>query len=79
MALLLWSARAFARAALGSRLRLGSRPKVVNVMETTLLPNAAALHVVKVARRYYLLGRSGAQLTALCEIEAAAFDEPCAS
>jgi len=50
-----------------------SRPggRLVAVLETTALPNSASLHVVRVAERYYVLGRSPAQITMLCELPGA--------
>jgi flagellar biogenesis protein FliO len=56
------AARRLASAAPGGR--------IVAVLETTALPNAASLHVVRVAERYLLVGRSPSALATLCEIPA---------
>jgi hypothetical protein len=45
----------------------GPGRRIVAVLETTALPNAT-LHVVRVAERYYLIGRGAASLATLCEI-----------
>ena len=44
--------------------------KIVNVLETTVLPNAASLHVVEIAGGWYVVGRSDAHIALLCEIPA---------
>lgn len=53
--------------------RRGIRPsdgKLATVVETTLLPDAASLHVVRVVDRYLVLGRSGSHVSLLYEIPA---------
>ncbi len=42
--------------------------RIVAVLETTALPNAASLHVIRVAERYLLVARSASQIAMLCEI-----------
>jgi hypothetical protein len=62
--------------ALSGIVRLAARPgmpgdpaaRLVSVVETTFLPNAASLHIVRLAERYYAVGRSGAHIATLCEI-----------
>jgi flagellar biogenesis protein FliO len=44
--------------------------RIVAVLETTTLPGAASLHVVRVGERYLLVGRSASQVAALCDIPA---------
>lgn len=46
--------------------RVGGR--LVSLVETTYLPGAASLHVVRIAERYYVVGRNAAALSTLCEI-----------
>ena len=53
-----------------ARLERGSGGRLVTLVETTYLPGAASLHVVRVADRYYVVGRNAAALTTLCEIPA---------
>jgi len=42
--------------------------RLVNVLETTVLPNAASLHVVRVADRYVVIGRSAGHIATLCDV-----------
>jgi flagellar biogenesis protein FliO len=44
--------------------------RIVAVLETTTLPGAASLHVVRVGERYLLVGRSASSVAALCDIPA---------
>ena len=48
--------------------RIGGDRRLISVLETTLLPNAASLHVVKIAERYVLIGRSGGHIAMLSDI-----------
>ena len=48
--------------------RAGGR--FISLVETTYLPGAAALHVVRIVGRYYVVGGSTASLAAICEIPA---------
>ncbi len=50
------------------RLERGTGGKLVSLVETTMLPGAASLHVVRVADRYYVIGRNAAAISTLCEI-----------
>jgi flagellar biogenesis protein FliO len=65
----LFGVQAFARVALRSRLAAGGDRRLVHVVETTFLPNAASLHVVKIADRYVVVARSGGHIALLCDIE----------
>lgn len=58
-----------ARATLRARASATPGGRLIAVLETTLLPNAASLHVVRVAEKYYVIGRSGAHITTLGEVE----------
>lgn len=51
-----------------SRFVSGVGSRLVSLVETTYLPGAATLHVVRVAERYYVVGRNAAALSTLCEI-----------
>lgn len=55
------------RASLGRR----GGTRLVSLVDTTHLPGAASLHVVRVADRYFVLGRSSSSLQTLAEISAA--------
>jgi len=44
--------------------------RLISLVETTNLPGAASLHVVRIAERYYVVGRNAAALGTLCEISA---------
>jgi len=43
--------------------------RLVALVETTYLPGSASLHVVRIADRYYVVGRNAAALATLCELE----------
>ena len=49
--------------------------RLVSVIETTPLQNSAALHVVRVADRYYLVGANPGGLGTLAEIPAERVDQ----
>jgi flagellar biogenesis protein FliO len=66
--LVLFGLQAFARIALRTRLAPGGDRRLVHVVETTFLPNAASLHVVKIADRYIVVARSGTAIALLCDI-----------
>ncbi len=48
----------------------GGGGRLIALLETTYLPGAASVHVLRIADRYYAVGRSGAGFTPICEIEA---------
>ncbi len=53
------------------RVRLeGGGGKLVTLLETTYLPGAASLHVLRVVDRYYVVGRGASEISTLCEIPA---------
>ena len=68
IALVLFALQFVARAGLRQRLASGGSRRLVTVLETTFLPNAASLHVVKIADKYVLIGRSGGHIATLSEI-----------
>ena len=68
IALVLFAAQFVARAGLRRSLTSAGERRLVTVVETTFLPNAASLHVVKVADTYILIGRSGGNITPLGDI-----------
>jgi len=70
VALVLFAMSAVARLVSRSATHGGRAGRLVTVVETTFLPSAASLHVVRVAERYYAIGRSGAHIATLCEIPA---------
>ena len=54
-----------------ARVRLeGGGSKLVTLLETTYLPGAASVHVLRVVDRYYVVGRGGSDISTLCEIPA---------
>ncbi len=44
--------------------------RLVTLMETTFLPGAASVHVLRVADRYIVVGRASGDVSTLCEISA---------
>ncbi len=64
----LFALQFIARANLRERLSGRSEGRLITVLETTILPNAAALHVVKIGERYVVIGRSGGHIATLSEI-----------
>jgi flagellar biogenesis protein FliO len=48
--------------------RGGVRGRLLRIVDTLFLPGAASLHVVAVADRYFVIGRSPAQVTLVAEI-----------
>ncbi len=68
--LILWAVQHLARTGARWRLAGAASGRIVNVLETTVLPNAASLHVIEIAERWYVVGRSDAHIALLCEIPA---------
>jgi hypothetical protein len=68
VALVLVGLKAVAGIALRPGMPASPAGRLMNVVETTLLPGAASLHVVRIAERYYAIGRSGGHVATLCEI-----------
>ncbi|MGP6156420.1 MAG: flagellar biosynthetic protein FliO [Vulcanimicrobiaceae bacterium] len=68
IALVLFALQFVARTGLRQQLSSGGSRRLVTVLDTTFLPNAASLHVVKVADKYVLIGRSGGHIATLSEI-----------
>jgi flagellar biogenesis protein FliO len=68
LALVLFALQFFARAGLRQQLSAGAGRRLVTVLESTFLPNGASLHVVKVANKYALVGRSTGAISSLCDI-----------
>ncbi len=58
--------RALGRVPLG-RVRFG-RDRALAVLETALLPNGASLHVIRAGTRRFVVGRSAAAFTLICEL-----------
>ncbi len=56
------------------RARAGAGGRLVTVLETTLLPGAASLHVVRIGDRYALIGRSGSHIAALGDVPIESID-----
>jgi len=44
------------------------RDRAVAVLETALLPNGASLHVIRAGTRRFVVGRSAAAFTLICEL-----------
>jgi len=71
IALVLVALRFAGAVALGSwRRPHGGSRRLLGVVESVALSNAAAVHVVRVAERYYALARSAGSVAVLCEIPA---------
>jgi len=68
IALVLFALQFVARAGLAQRLTASRGRRLINVLETTFLPNAASLHVVKMGDKYVVIGRSGSTIANLCEL-----------
>jgi flagellar biogenesis protein FliO len=58
----------FAVRSLGGRRARGGR--IMRIVDTLFLPGAASLHVVAIADRQFVIGRSAAQITLLGELPA---------
>jgi flagellar biogenesis protein FliO len=56
------------------RSRASAGGRLVTVLETTILPGAASLHVVRIGDRYALIGRSGSTLAALGDVSSESID-----
>lgn len=46
------------------------RARLITLLETTCLPGAAALHLVRIGQRYVVLGRTPSSLVTLAELSA---------
>jgi len=73
IAIVLFSLQLLVRASMRGQI-VGRDRRLVSVLETTLLPNAASLHVVKIAERYVVIGRSGGHIAMLSDIPQASID-----
>jgi flagellar biogenesis protein FliO len=73
IAIVLFSLQIMVRTNLRQQISGGDR-RLISVLETTLLPNAASLHVVKIAERYVVIGRSGGHIAMLSDIPQAGID-----
>lgn len=56
------------------RFRSGQNRPLMSLVETTFLPGAASLHVIRVAESYVVVGRTASSLTTLAKIPAAEVD-----
>jgi flagellar biogenesis protein FliO len=74
LALVLFAFQFAARAGLRHQLAAGGRRRLVTVLESTFLPNGASLHVVKIADKYALVGRSAGAVSSLGEIPPESID-----
>jgi len=45
-----------------------ARERALAVLETAFLPNGASLHVIRVGTRRFVVGRSAAAFTRICEL-----------
>ena len=52
-----------------------SRPRLVTVLETTFLPNAVSLHVIRVGAGYALVGSSPGHVALLADVPAQQVEE----
>jgi flagellar biogenesis protein FliO len=68
IALVLLGLQAVLRMALRRSLVPGSRGRIVTIVETTVLPGAATVHVLEIAGRRLVVGRSGGSFALLCEL-----------
>jgi flagellar biogenesis protein FliO len=68
VALMLYAFAVVARYRMRSTAGLGN-DRLISVIETTHLPQAGALHVVKVGERYHVIGTAGGGISILSEIE----------
>ena len=68
VALVLVALQIVARAMQRGRAAAMPGGRLIAVLETTMLPNAASIHVVRVAEAYYVIGRSGAHIATLGSI-----------
>jgi flagellar biogenesis protein FliO len=70
--LVLLAVQLLVRAAGRKRLTLPGRDRLVTIVETTHLPSAASLHVVKIGEAYAVIGRSGAFIGKVADLPDAA-------
>ncbi len=49
----------------------GGRGRLLRVLESVALPSSCSLHLVAVADRYFVIGRSAASVALLCELSGA--------
>ncbi len=63
----LFALQVVARSGWRTRLR-GPDRRLMTVIETLTLPGATAMHVVRIADRFYVFGRTGTQIANLCEV-----------
>lgn len=73
IAIVLFSLQLLMRTNIRHQIARGDR-RLISVLETTLLPNAASLHVVKIAERYVVIGRSGGHIAMLSDIPQASIE-----
>ena len=73
IAIVLFSLQLLVRTNIRQRVIGGDR-RLISVVETTILPNAASLHVVKIGERYVLIGRSGGHIAMLSDIPQGSID-----
>ena len=67
--LMLGGLYALTRGLARGRLLASANRRLVTVLESTPLAQHAAVHVIKVGTRYYLIGASNGQLNSLAELQ----------
>ncbi|HUN30000.1 MAG TPA: flagellar biosynthetic protein FliO [Alphaproteobacteria bacterium] len=70
VALLLGGLYAIVRGLARGRLLVSANRRLVTVLESTVLSQHSALHVIKVGNRYYLIGGGQGHVNALTELPA---------
>jgi flagellar biogenesis protein FliO len=74
IALLLYGLSCILRYESAARLRDGGRRRLITPIETTVLSQTSALHVVRIVNQYYVLSSSGGQVGMIRTLEKAAVE-----
>jgi flagellar biogenesis protein FliO len=74
IAIVLFALQYVARAGLHRRLGAQGGRRLVTIVETTYLPNASSLHVVKIGEEYAVIGRSANYIAKLADVPSETVD-----
>ena len=74
IAIVLFTLQYVASAGLHRRLGAQSGRRLVTIVETTYLPNASSLHVVKIGEGYAAIGRSAGYIVKLADVPSETVD-----
>jgi flagellar biogenesis protein FliO len=74
IAIVLFGLQYIARAGLHRRLAAQGGRRLVTIVETTYLPSASSLHVVKIGEEYAVIGRSANYIAKLADVPSETVD-----